>query len=748
MLNVVIICGVLLAAIQTTTVFSQLELDWVQPLDGAVDFATTLFRFNVRLVRASCYMSISPVSRFCANQLVAPCCVPILAVAVFVKKYVFKTCSVSMLADLVNSVGTIYSIFFIAVISASMQPFVCYPHPTRSAGSSVLSEPAVLCWASERDTRHSALVVIAIISFLLVPASFFCACVYATWMRARIMVVNDDEQRWWLHAFRFIFFRFRTGKHTYGVALLMRNLTICLIPALIPGRMRGVQVVLLLLTLLLSAIYQATVYPFSTLVSNVVDSCTSVVLILILVLGMLNSDVEVKKTDLVILGSLVLATGLSAILGGALVGLRAVLFPSVRFHYFLSHHKADAAAQARFLQMLLRMHLHKTCFLDSDNLVDLEVLFDIVKSSVAHFVILLTRDTLRRPWCVGELVIALEAKLPITRLLHPSFQNPTESDFSDITAYIPQIGGLVDFHIDSSRIVPALRTISDDAVRGISTIFMDFQSAFVGTFVFHTVIQKLGGSVPKRANATRFEADSLVVSTDGEDYEAAASGGILMSGLQQKTASRLITGIIFLADVEGGGTGISIGRRFSGTSSSKGTSSAETAMESSTDVTASIMRNVGLARAVIVVLTSSSLQCLQQLELIDVAGSQSLCTIPVCTPQFHFPSELYYTKHLPTLLGKDDAPSMVASMKHFFAQIAVTLSTHASKLVLEAEVEQVLSRVPLRRMMMVSHDDDDKQSVTSGTSQGVESQITEQGGPTPPPQEETLVVNDWVSRSV
>eukprot|EP00971_Amphidinium_carterae_P120464 2387053-Amphidinium_carterae.1 len=206
-----------------------------------------------------------------------------------------------------------------------------------------------------------------------------------------------------------------------------------------------------------------------------------------------------------------------------------------------------------------------------------------------------------------------------------------------------------------------------------------------------------------------------------------------MSGLQQKTASRLITGIIFLADVEGGGTGISIGRRFSGTSSSKGTSSAETAMESSTDVTASIMRNVGLARAVIVVLTSSS--------------SQSLCTIPVCTPQFHFPSELYYTKHLPTLLGKDDAPSMVASMKHFFAQIAVTLSTHASKLVLEAEVEQVLSRVPLRRMMMVSHDDDDKQSVTSGTSQGVESQITEQGGPTPPPQEETLVVNDWVSRS-
>eukprot|EP00971_Amphidinium_carterae_P188326 3738356-Amphidinium_carterae.1 len=101
------------------------------------------------------------------------------------------------------------------------------------------------------------------------------------------------------------------------------------------------------------------------------DSCTSVVLIFILMLGMLRSGIEVANSDMFILSSVVCAVGLSALIGSACVGLRAAVFPTVRFNYFLSHHKAGAAAQARFLQMLIQRRLHKSCFLDSDNLVDL-----------------------------------------------------------------------------------------------------------------------------------------------------------------------------------------------------------------------------------------------------------------------------------------------------------------------------------------------------------------------------------------
>eukprot|EP00971_Amphidinium_carterae_P103344 2045766-Amphidinium_carterae.1 len=141
MLSVIIICGVLLSAIQTTAVFSQLELDWVHPLKGLVAFASNTFTFNIRVLRIACHVPMSPVFRFCAGQLVAPCCVPVLALGAFIKRYAIKKCKVSMLADLVNSTGTIFSIFFMAVLLASIQPFVCYPHPG-DTGSSMLSEPA------------------------------------------------------------------------------------------------------------------------------------------------------------------------------------------------------------------------------------------------------------------------------------------------------------------------------------------------------------------------------------------------------------------------------------------------------------------------------------------------------------------------------------------------------------------------------------------------------------------------------
>eukprot|EP00971_Amphidinium_carterae_P157510 3122625-Amphidinium_carterae.1 len=186
-------------------------------------------------------------------------------------------------------------------------------------------------------------------------------------------MVSGSRRRWWLHAFRFLFFRFKPGKHIYGVVLLLRNLTICLIPAVIPGDLRALQVVLLLLVLQVSAAYQNTLYPFCTLLANLVDSCINIVLILILVLGMLKTGIQVDERDLIVLSTLVLGMGVLAVVGGVCVGLRAVCFRTFRFYYFLSHHKADAAAQARYMQMLIRMHLRRSCFLDSDNLVDLAV---------------------------------------------------------------------------------------------------------------------------------------------------------------------------------------------------------------------------------------------------------------------------------------------------------------------------------------------------------------------------------------
>merc|ERR1719346_918704 len=50
-----------------------------------------------------------------------------------------------------------------------------------------------------------------------------------------------------------------------------------------------------------------------------------------------------------------------------------------QFWAFICHHKADAAARARLLKMLLAARVGRDVFLDSDNLDELATLFEFVK---------------------------------------------------------------------------------------------------------------------------------------------------------------------------------------------------------------------------------------------------------------------------------------------------------------------------------------------------------------------------------
>ena len=51
-------------------------------------------------------------------------------------------------------------------------------------------------------------------------------------------------------------------------------------------------------------------------------------------------------------------------------------------------------------------HSSDRVFLDSDELQDLDSLFECVRSQVAFLVPLLTPGLMMRPWCVGELATA------------------------------------------------------------------------------------------------------------------------------------------------------------------------------------------------------------------------------------------------------------------------------------------------------------------------------------------------------
>merc|ERR1719329_1183065 len=90
---------------------------------------------------------------------------------------------------------------------------------------------------------------------------------------------------------------------------------------------------------------------------------------------------------------------------------------------FISHSKLDAGTEACLMRSELEQlvtnnpslpgtHYEHLCFLDSEDLQNLEQLQSQVRSS-ANVVVLLTTNVLTRPWCLVEIWAAYEAGIPV-----------------------------------------------------------------------------------------------------------------------------------------------------------------------------------------------------------------------------------------------------------------------------------------------------------------------------------------------
>lgn len=86
--------------------------------------------------------------------------------------------------------------------------------------------------------------------------------------------------------------------------------------------------------------------------------------------------------------------------------------PGKRWGAFISHYKVEAAMEARFLQTELEVLLGTKCFLDSDDLRDLRFLQQSVRESDV-LILVQSKSVLSRPYCLLELVTAIEARVPI-----------------------------------------------------------------------------------------------------------------------------------------------------------------------------------------------------------------------------------------------------------------------------------------------------------------------------------------------
>ena len=93
-----------------------------------------------------------------------------------------------------------------------------------------------------------------------------------------------------------------------------------------------------------------------------------------------------------------------------------------RYAAFLSHKKAEAAAEARYLNDMLQLLLSTDIFLDSSNLGDLRALYEDGLAQAECVVLIASASVLHSPWCLMELHEAAQVRhrercLPRTHLL-------------------------------------------------------------------------------------------------------------------------------------------------------------------------------------------------------------------------------------------------------------------------------------------------------------------------------------------
>ena len=84
-----------------------------------------------------------------------------------------------------------------------------------------------------------------------------------------------------------------------------------------------------------------------------------------------------------------------------------------RYACFLSHYKAEAGSDARYIHDILQRVLGVPVFLDSVDLSNLTLLFTEGVHQSDVLVLLATRKVFSRPWCLLEIHEALEKGIPV-----------------------------------------------------------------------------------------------------------------------------------------------------------------------------------------------------------------------------------------------------------------------------------------------------------------------------------------------
>jgi hypothetical protein len=238
--------------------------------------------------------------------------------------------------------------------------------------------------------------------FLSLP--YFAGAIYATYIYPKAIAGPTASK--FRDALRFLFFRYTPRGYYFGVVVITRSLCMCLTPGLFADDL-PLQMFLTCLALLAFSCAQMCIFPWRSDMANLLDGVMTMGMVLLLFCGALIRDTSQDMEAVRIAGTVAFCSVVTAGFTAIAYAIKLRLSPRPWYRFFICHHRLHASAQARYLKLLLARETGGSVFIDSDNLREPGRLFDIVKFMVGILVVYLNSDTLRRPWCSGEIFSAV-----------------------------------------------------------------------------------------------------------------------------------------------------------------------------------------------------------------------------------------------------------------------------------------------------------------------------------------------------
>ncbi|CAE8598630.1 unnamed protein product [Polarella glacialis] len=396
-LTAIATAGQLVIVIQTVGVLRHFSIKWAEPAKTLVEL-TSLLTFDLDVVKVSCFWpQDTPLLRFVEMVLIYPCCAAFLCVWLMVLRILKRPISPDTLFDF-N--GIVLTVLYISLTLMVLLPFQCIRNP--NGIFTMATQPGVTCWT---DPVHLGLVGSAVVGILVYPIGI---CAWILWTTLQYpMRISSGEGLLVLRRYRFLFNRYKSECYYYGAMMLVRNLFVALLPVVLVS-LPAIQVIVLVMTLLVSTVLQSRLWPWRSEAANCSDVFLTgaVILVAVAAAPLLEVDAASKEHTLGIVIILPLMCIPLVCLGAFAYTAYARFGEKGVFGTFLCHHKGGAGSLARFIKLIMERHSTAKVFYDSDEVENLDLIFDVVRNQTKMLLVLVTPEVQKRMWCAGEIVSA------------------------------------------------------------------------------------------------------------------------------------------------------------------------------------------------------------------------------------------------------------------------------------------------------------------------------------------------------